>query len=451
MSTVWLATDLRLDAQVAVKLLDPTIAENEKVLARFFREAKTIARLRSRHVIRVFDCGVEAGAPFMVMERLEGHTLRDLLARKRVLSPAETFRVLGDVAKAMHAAHEQGIVHRDLKPDNVFLAREDNEDVVKVLDFGIAKRLAKTGADSSALTEAGDLFGTPSYMSPEQIDASCVIDHHADIWALAVIAFECLTGRLPFVEETLQDQFLAICVRPIPVPSSIAEVPPGFDDWFAKGTSREINRRFASAIEARAELALVCGQSIAPRPAPAPRSPEVPGESYATLKSSASAAVNPVTSAPVTSSPAARPKRLSTLSRMTLSAVGLLTLLLAAYLGFGPPKRSPPVEVTMSSTPAVTDDNGLSRSPVSRAAAPNPSLFVTAPLSESDAGIAAPIPAKAIVLVPASAPTHSSRAPMAVAAPGRSVAQPVHKREAPASGHTGSSTAARHPRVDLGL
>lgn len=263
MGTVWKAMDQLLDTHVAVKLLDPGIAEHEKALTRFFREAKMIAKLRSRHVVRVLECGLDHNQPFIAMELLEGQTLRAKLNESQPLTAQETALILGDVARAMHVAHERGITHRDLKPDNIFIAWEDDEAVVKVFDFGIAKGALTSDSATGPLTTMGTLFGTPNYMSPEQVDARAVVDHRTDIWAYGVIAFECLTGRVPFNGDTLHEQLLAVCMRPIPKPSSLGAVPPGFDEWFAKASHRDLAQRFATALEARAALLAVCGvQSI---------------------------------------------------------------------------------------------------------------------------------------------------------------------------------------------
>jgi len=260
MSTVWSALDLHLNGEVAVKLLDSSIAENDKALSRFLREARTIARLRSNHVIRVLDCGIDEGIPFIVMERLNGASLREKLHRLGVLSPHQTVGHLGDVARGMQAAHDKGVIHRDLKPDNIFIAFEDNTEVAKVLDFGIAKRVVGSeGGTKGVTTEVGEVFGTPSYMSPEQIEARLAVDQRTDIWALGVIAFECLVGRLPFVEDTLRELFIAICMRPMPRPSSLAAVPSGFDNWFAKATDRDPYQRFACMMDARRELLALSG------------------------------------------------------------------------------------------------------------------------------------------------------------------------------------------------
>lgn len=286
-SAVFRAIDRRLDVPVAIKLLDPNLASNEHAMARFLHEAKTAARLKHSNVAQSLDCGIDDGVPFIVMELLQGQTLRERLRDRGRLSPLETAKVLSDVAKAIQLAHNAGVIHRDLKPENVFLARDQASvhdgssefpvEVVKVLDFGIAKRsVSAEHTQSGAITEPGSLFGTPNYMSPEQIDARCGIDNRADIWAFGVMAFECLIGRVPFEAPTLRELFLAICARPLPVPSSFADVPSGFDPWFARAAAQDVERRFSSIREAQRELVRVCSLqdpwSSSPEPTWAPES-----------------------------------------------------------------------------------------------------------------------------------------------------------------------------------
>ena len=168
--------------------------------------------------------------------------------------------MMTEVGRAIGRAHEAGIVHRDLKPDNVFLVRNDDDEVTKVLDFGIAKASSAggLGAAASSATRTGALLGTPYYMSPEQAEGARSLDHRTDIWAMGVIAFECLLGRRPFDAETLGGLLLAICTRPIPVPSQCGPVPPGFDAWFARVCNRDPAQRFASARDAAGELKRLC-------------------------------------------------------------------------------------------------------------------------------------------------------------------------------------------------
>jgi eukaryotic-like serine/threonine-protein kinase len=249
MGAIWRAEHQVLQAPVAVKILARDVADSEETAARFIREAKAAASLRSPHVVQTMDYGVEGGLPFIVMELLEGVTLRQRLKERKTLEPVETARIVTHVARAMTRAHDAGIVHRDLKPENIFLVKNDDAEIAKVLDFGVAKVEAATLGPDGNKTRTGSLLGTPYYMSPEQAQGNKEVDHRSDLWSLGVIAFECLTGKRPFTSDALGDLVLAICIRPIPVPSEFATVPAGFDDWFAKATAREPGDRFQSARE----------------------------------------------------------------------------------------------------------------------------------------------------------------------------------------------------------
>ncbi|MCC6902488.1 MAG: protein kinase [Polyangiaceae bacterium] len=247
MGAVWRAEHLVLRSDVAVKLVLTAVATSEPLRARFLREAQAAAALRSPHVVQILDYGVHEDTPFMVMELLEGESLRQRLSRVGVLSPEETARVVVHVARALVKAQEAGIVHRDLKPDNVFLVHNADEDIAKVLDFGIAKAMTETSV--GAETQSGAVLGTAYYMSPEQARGTRSVDHRTDLWALGVIAFECLTGRRPFDGAVLGDVLVKICSEPLPVPSTLAPVPPGFDAWFERALARDPDRRFTSGSE----------------------------------------------------------------------------------------------------------------------------------------------------------------------------------------------------------
>ena len=196
MGTVYRAEHLALKAPVAIKIIDREVTDGDLTMARFMREAQAAASLRSPHVVQILDYGTEGDRPFMVMEMLEGEPLSDRIERYGHLTPSETFRVINHVAKAVARAHEADIVHRDLKPDNVFLVHNEGDEIAKVLDFGVAK-IEATQLDGSGHTRTGSLLGTPYYMSPEQAQGNKHIDARSDLWALGVIAFECLLGRRP--------------------------------------------------------------------------------------------------------------------------------------------------------------------------------------------------------------------------------------------------------------
>src|SRR5262249_30248003 len=193
------------------------------------------------------DHGVDDGVPYIAMELLDGENLASRLARLHRLSMTETARLITHVARAMTKAHEAGIVHRDLKPDNIFLVRNDDEEIAKVLDFGIAKLMHNSQGPVTYQTETGAVVGTPYYMSPEQAGGTRSIDSRTDIWAMGVIAYQCLLGELPFNGNGLGELILKICTGVMPVPSNAGQVPPGFDTWFARACAREPQERFQSA------------------------------------------------------------------------------------------------------------------------------------------------------------------------------------------------------------
>ncbi len=265
MGSVWRAEHLTLHTQVAVKLIDPTIAETREATMRFQREAQASAELRSTHIVQILDYGIDERMPFIVMELLEGESLAARLRRLEKFTPSSTAQILSQVARSLSRAHQRGIVHRDLKPDNIFIVQEDADEVVKVLDFGIAKKLDGLSLSSDIKTHTGMILGTPYYMSPEQALGQTDIDHRADIWSVGIIGFECMTGVRPFERDTFGALLMAICHEPLPKPSQLGTVPAGFDDWFARSTARNKDERFQSAAEAATELRVIC-QTVSERP-----------------------------------------------------------------------------------------------------------------------------------------------------------------------------------------
>ncbi|HWO12695.1 MAG TPA: protein kinase [Polyangiaceae bacterium] len=265
MGSVWRARHRQLESALALKLMSPAIASMPDALERFLREAKAAARLSSQHVVKVFDYGVDGDTPFIAMELLNGESLRQRLDRCGKLTPESTAWVIRQAARALAKAHAEGIVHRDLKPENLFITQQEDE-VLKVLDFGVAKL---SGSDQpSTSTRTGALLGTPFYMSPEQARGIKALDHRSDIWSLGVIAFECLTGQPPFESEAFGDLVLKICTLPAPVPSSVASVPDGFDAWFARVTERDPERRCRSMEELAESLQALIGPGSEGKPAP---------------------------------------------------------------------------------------------------------------------------------------------------------------------------------------
>jgi serine/threonine-protein kinase len=265
MGAVWEGTHTSLGTHVAVKFIDAEYAESPEARSRFENEARAAAKLRSKHVVEVYDHGLtEDGRPFIVMEYLQGEPLDKRLDRLGRLPAKDTAHILLQVCRALTKAHAANIVHRDLKPENVFLVWDDDEgmDVAKVVDFGIAK-FTDASMGSSSSTRTGSVLGTPYYMSPEQARGLRNVDYRSDLWSVAVIAYRCIVGALPFEGEAVGDLLVKLCTAPIPVPSQIVpDVPPGFDAWLAKALSREPAQRFSSAAQLAESLAAVCGLSV---------------------------------------------------------------------------------------------------------------------------------------------------------------------------------------------
>jgi serine/threonine-protein kinase len=305
MGTVWVGRDMRFDTEVAVKFISAkALAADADLLTRFKREAKAAAQVKSPYVVHIFDHGQTAdGTPYIVMELLEGESLKERLARRGKITPREAAIVVAQVSKALAAAHRFGVVHRDIKPDNVFLVASPEEELfVKVLDFGIAKQPGLPQQVEQGLTGTGRLLGTPHYMSPEQILSSKGVDFRCDMWSLAVVAYRMLTGKLPFVGETTGAIIMAIGSIHYEPPSTHG-ADPVFDPWFARAFARAAEERFATPAEmARAFARLAGVEGLAPR------------ESMRDLSEAARQAL------------AARPQAAPTLTAATPGAVGAVSM-----------------------------------------------------------------------------------------------------------------------------
>lgn len=228
MGVVVAATNIALEQKVAIKFLLPEAAQNEDIRARFGREARAAAKIQSQHVAKVIDVGeLDSGAPYMVMEFLEGCDLSNLLEKQTQISYQDAARYVLEACEAIAEAHQAGIVHRDLKPANLFLANQKGgRTSIKVLDFGISKMV---GPESASLTKTSALMGSPYYMSPEQMTSAKHVDARADIWALGVILYELVTGAIPFGGDTMPEIVASILRnQPISISELRPEVPKGF-------------------------------------------------------------------------------------------------------------------------------------------------------------------------------------------------------------------------------
>jgi serine/threonine-protein kinase len=275
MSSVWAATNVEIGKPVAMKVMSATGNKAAEALERVKREAGLTATINSPNVVEVFDGGADRGLPYLVMELLTGEDLGTRLRRVRTLSIAETSRILDQVAGGLDSAHAVDIIHRDLKPDNIFLSKAGDDEVAKILDFGMAKVLAP-GADlAEGSAQDGTLIGTPFAMSPEQAKRR-PIDHRSDLWSLGVVVFRALTGVRPFRAKSIGELLTQISSDPIPAPSSLnPSLPPEIDRFFEKALARDPAERFQSAAEmarAFAEVAATIRQAGGDTTAPAPAS-----------------------------------------------------------------------------------------------------------------------------------------------------------------------------------
>jgi len=424
MGSVWRADHLGLSAPVAVKLLDMMHFDGASdALNRFHREARSAAAIRSPHVVQIFDHGVDEtfGVPFIVMELMEGESLANRLARSGRIPAVELARVFTHVARALSRAHEAGIVHRDLKPDNVFLVRNEDEEIAKVLDFGIAKAQAHgLGQDSN--TRTGAIMGTAYYMSPEQISGTKNVDFRTDLWAMGVMACECMTGRRPFEADTIGGITLKICIEPIPLPSTFAPVPAGFDQWFTKIVHRDPAQRFSSAREAAEALRQLCMSESGAQRLASPLS-DSSGALHATVATTAA----PLSRSAHDFSDAEPAKRKSTLPWLL---AGITLAALAAGLW-----------VRSNGKPEIAQEASASAHGPAAAAAGASSVPAPNPMPSPSPGAAPAEPPPQVM--PSALPSPSASAPEPPAAlRGRPAKSPGRTAERPATAPTTNGTAA---------
>ncbi len=250
MGSVWVAYHHLLHTQVAVKFVSDKLGDDTaEAIKRFEHEATVAAKLTSPHVVRTFDNGLTPdGVPYIIMELLHGESLGERLRRLGYIDMVEATMVLTHTALGLTEAHELGVVHRDIKPDNIFLCEADNGFLCKVLDFGIAKQTLLPAM--GGLTTDGKLVGTPEYMSPENVLEDRAVDYRADLWSLAVVMYQALTGQLPFGGSTLGQLCLNLVGTTPTKPSQLrADLPPRIDAWFARALNRDAKMRFKSATE----------------------------------------------------------------------------------------------------------------------------------------------------------------------------------------------------------
>jgi serine/threonine-protein kinase len=451
MGVVVAARHLVLDERVALKFLRRETLENADAVARFDREARAAVKIKSEHVARIIDVGrLEMGAPYIVMEYLEGGDLAAWLQQRGALDIEQAVEFVLQACEAIAEAHALGIIHRDLKPSNLFCVRRADDVLsVKVLDFGISKVTGPSQVDAS-MTRTTAVVGSPVYMSPEQLQSSRGVDVRTDIWSLGIILFELLTGRPPFTADAVTELVIKIAVEPTPSMRDLrSDVPAELEQAVLRCLEKNRELRFQTV----GELAMALHDYAPPRARPSierilrtlqaagmasrPRSAMTPP----------SAPQPQVSTTPLPSGPSGRPTDASwghtgSKSRTRSSAVTVTVGILGLVVGLGVAAlvawRSP----------------GAQRAATSAAAQPS---FSRAAAVLSPGGTQAP-PAES-VNAPATEPAASSDAPAATADASAHAASasstgsppppmPAHSTFAPppVATHSASTTPSRAPR-----
>ncbi len=273
MGSVYRGKHVMMDKTVAVKVLRPSLAGDDVVVARFSREAKAASRISHPHAVSVTDFGeAENGVVFLVMEYLDGRTLKDLIRSEGPMRLDRAVEIVRQVSGALDAAHQQGVIHRDLKSDNIMLSQTNGGDWAKVLDFGIAKIQQPEGVRDHDITAANLVVGTPQYMSPEQCSQAGPLDARSDVYSLGVIVFEMLAGRVPFTGESPTVIMMKqVGDEPPSVLEARPDLPASIDDLIKKALAKQPANRFQTAgalSEALTQAAAEAGDAASATVAP---------------------------------------------------------------------------------------------------------------------------------------------------------------------------------------
>ncbi len=252
---VYEGENLRIRRKVAIKTLRSEFLAKSDVVQRFEREAQAAGRIGSAHIVEVLDLGdLPDGSRYLVMEFLEGLTLSKHIKGAGRLGSVETAQLLVQLLEGLGAAHTAGIVHRDLKPANIVLTSKAGDHFVKILDFGVSK-FNTLASDELAMTKTGMVVGTPHYMAPEQAKGARGVDGRADLYAVGGIAYECVTGQVPFSAQTFNELLFKIVLEtPPPIESFVTDLDPDFASIVRKAMAREPNQRFQTAADLQQAL-----------------------------------------------------------------------------------------------------------------------------------------------------------------------------------------------------
>jgi serine/threonine-protein kinase len=328
MGAVYLLEQEQIDQRIAVKVLHGRAAHNDELVKRFNREAKTVSMLTHPNIIRVFIFGrTEDGLIYLAMEYVQGKSLREVL-EAGPLDELRAIHLMKQTLSALAEAHELGIVHRDLKPDNILLTQyRGTDDFVKVLDFGIAKVKEPAGSNQQKLTQAGVVYGTPEYLSPEQAQA-LELDARTDLYSMGVILYEMITGQVPFNAPTAVAILTAHVFEQPKRPSEVApgRVSPEMEKIILKAMAKKTSERFQSAneflqaLEAREQKLKEPGAGAAAAPPPSPRMP--------------SGAISPPTTVAPPVAPAAAPSgdKSATMRKVLIGMIVASVLLLVVLV-----------------------------------------------------------------------------------------------------------------------
>jgi len=430
MGVVVAALHLQLDERVAIKFLLPEMLNIPEAVQRFTREARAAVKIKSEHVARVFDVGLlESGAPYMVMEYLEGDDLAHWLERRGALPVELAVDFVLQACEALADAHALGIVHRDLKPANLFCTRRsDGTPSIKVLDFGISRTTGLGGSSDMGLTKTSAMMGSPRYMSPEQMQSPRGVDSRSDIWALGAILHELIAGSVPFAGETLPEICLKITTGEPPRLRSVRPgVPSGLESVVLKCLSKERDRRYrdvAALAAALAPFASERGRTSAQRIA------NVLSKTGLAHRQSVFAPAAVASSAGETAMTAAEAPLARTRVNRGRLVIAILACALAAAALTWSAKRRPPTGTASVAAPPRADPQAPPGVPV-----PVPTPVAPAPVPGHPA-VAEPVPVPAVAPSPPKSGSHRNKAPhragkAALASPGPASAPPHAAVEPP--------------------
>jgi serine/threonine-protein kinase len=373
MGAVYEGENIRIHRTVAIKVLHAGVAENQDAVQRFEREAQAAGRIGSEHIVEVLDLGnLPAGDRFMVMEFMDGDSLSARIQKRGRLTAQETYPIARQILEGLAAAHSAGIIHRDLKPDNVYLLkrRGGQADFVKLLDFGISKFSALSGESGFSMTRTGAVMGTPYYMSPEQAKGAKAMDHRADLYAVGVILYECITGRVPFNADTFNELLFKIVLEtPQPIEQVIPDSDPAFNQIVTRAMAREPSVRYQTAREFQEAVDAWASGSGVTAPTAFNATPNLTAQQTAKLINATPAGgTAPVAAAPdplrgtgtpgswanTGSGPAVQAAAAKKPNVALLGGVGLAVVVLTA-VGVGALRHSAPAEATSATAaPAAT-------------------------------------------------------------------------------------------------